>query len=69
MKDIKIHLDCDTPSTKEELVALFTRDVDDFSKWLETKPSTMQQGALTTPERVLLLTYLMQKYVGNIDKE
>jgi len=77
MKDVSIHLtyDIGSPqealiqSSKEALIQLFTKEVDDFSRWLERKPPTMQQGALTKAERVLLLTYLMQKYAGNIDKE
>lgn len=69
MKDVTLHLTCDTPPTKEALVELFTKEVDDFSKWLETKTPVLQQGALTKPERILLLTYFMHKYAGNLDKE
>lgn len=53
--------------SKEDLLKLFEQEVEDFSQWMEKNPRVMQQGALTRPERVLLLTYLMQKHAGNID--
>jgi len=55
-----------TPS-KEELLKIFTSEIDEFSQWMANNPDWKQQGALTRPERVLLLTYLMQKYAGNLD--
>lgn len=68
MKDVSLHLACDPGVSKEVLLRTFTQEVDDFSAWLEKAPPALQQGALTKPERILLLTYLMQKYAGNLDR-
>jgi hypothetical protein len=69
MKDVILHLDFDMGLPKEELIKIFNTEIEKFSKWLEKAPAAMQQGALTKPERVLMLTYFMQKYAGNLDKE
>lgn len=69
MRDVELRLPCASDTPKEKLIEIFTKEIDDFSKWLETKTAVMQQGALTRPERILLLTYFMQKYAGNLDKE
>lgn len=69
MKEIELRISFDAGLTNDRLVEIFSKEIEDFSRWLEKRPPIMQQGALTKPERVLLLTYLMQKYAGNIDKE
>lgn len=69
MKDISVHLAGEPGISKERLLEAFTREVEDFSEWMEKTPPELQQGPLTKPEKVLLLTYLMQKYAGNLDKE
>lgn len=69
MRDVIISLDFDMGLPKEDLVKIFSAEIEKFSKWMEKAPGTLQQGALTKPERVLMLTYFMQKYAGNLDKE
>lgn len=69
MKDVILHLDFDMGLPKEELIKIFNAEIEKFSKWLGKAPTEMQQGALTKPERILMLTYFMQKYAGNLDKE
>lgn len=69
MKDVVISLNVGTDLPYDGLVKVFNTEIEKFSKWLETAPMEIQQGALTRPERVLLLTYFMQKYAGNLDKE
>jgi hypothetical protein len=59
--------DPDMGRSKEELTELFQKEVDDFSEWMAGNPNWKQQGPLSRPEKVLLVTYLMQKYAGNID--
>jgi hypothetical protein len=51
----------------EDRRLLFEKEIDRFSAWMRENPDWKQQGALTRPERVLLLTYLMHKYEGHID--
>ena len=53
----------------EERMKFFEKEVDDFSAWMAQLKDWKYQGPLTKPERVLLLTYLMQKYEGKIDEE
>lgn len=55
--------------TKEDLVKVFQQEVFEFSDWMRKLPDWKQQGALTVPEQTLLLTYLIQKYVGNLDSQ
>jgi hypothetical protein len=76
MKEVTLHIadakslaDLPPIQAKEKLVALFSKELDGFSEWLATSAPDLQQGALTKPERVLMLTYFMQKYAGNLDKE
>jgi hypothetical protein len=69
MRDVILSLELGHLSSKEDQVKVFNTEIEKFSKWLETVPSAVQQGALTQPERILLLTYFMQKYAGHLDKE
>ena len=70
MKDVHLQVSIGgTGASKEELIQLFEQEIDGFSRWMEKAPGTLQQGALTRPERVLMLTYFMQKFAGNLDKE
>jgi hypothetical protein len=66
--DVKIVLDLKTNAEHpEDRRLLFEQEVEEFSVWMTHNPDWKQQGALTRPERVLLLTYLMHKYAGHID--
>lgn len=58
-----------TGASKEELLQIFEKEIDNFSRWMERAPSTLQQGALTKPERIILMTYFMKKLSGELDKE
>ena len=51
----------------EGLKTLFEREVDDYSAWLARLPDWKVQGPLSRGERALLLTYLMQKYKGQLE--
>jgi len=68
-QDVRLVVSALPGAEKEELIKIFEAEIDKFSKWMETQPNWKQQGALTRPERVLLLTYFMQKWAGNIDKK
>lgn len=52
--------------SKEEKLAAFEVEVDSFSKWLETVSDPRAQGPLSRPERTLVKTYLVQKYLGKL---
>jgi hypothetical protein len=67
MKEVSIGVTWITPQSKDEMVKVFSQEVEEFSSWMEKLPDWKQQGGLTRPEKTLLLTYLIQKYVGNID--
>lgn len=54
--------------SREERMKFFEKEVEDFSDWMTRLPDWKYQGPLSKPERVLLLTYLMQKYEGKIDE-
>ena len=54
---------------KQDLLKVFESELDDFSQWLANNPNWKQQGPLTQPERVLLRTYFVQKYSGNLDSK
>lgn len=68
MKGVSIVLASElSGKTREELVAIFKQEVEDFSAWMERLPDWKYQGPLTSAERILLATYLIQKYTGHID--
>ena len=68
MKAVALTVD-EAYRTKEQQLALFEKEVEQFSQWMAGLKHPLQQGALTQPERVLLLTYLVQKNAGTLDKE
>jgi len=69
MKGISLVLAPELASkTKDELVEAFRKEVDDFSAWMERLPDWKYQGPLSSAERILLVTYLMQKYTGHVDE-
>ena len=48
-----------------EAQPVFEQEVENFSAWLERGlPDWKWQGPLTKAERILLLTFLMQKHKG-----
>lgn len=65
--DVHIEVVGDMGMAKEELRKIFEKEIDDFSTWMHNNPDWKQQGPLTRPERVIMLTYLMNKYAGHID--
>ena len=68
MKEVVLTLapEAGKPS-REELLQLFQREVDDFSVWMSGLPDWKYAGPLMKQEKTLLLTYLMQKHAGNVD--
>lgn len=54
--------------SKEQLTQLFDQEVEQFSRWMERLADPLARGALMTPEKVLVKTYLIQKYLGSIDE-
>jgi hypothetical protein len=52
---------------KEKVLSLFQQEVEEFSAWMSGLPDWKYQGPLSKQEKVMLVTYLMQKYVGNIE--
>lgn len=71
MRDLSLLVD--SPNglrSQEEMLALFDKEVDDFSKWLAEKcPDVKARGPLSKPERALIKTYLVQKFTGKIDED
>jgi len=67
MKDVVLKVEANVPLSHEETLLLFQKEIDDFDRFMQGLKNPLQQGALTKPERVLLLTYLMQKYAGHLE--
>ncbi len=68
MKDIIVRVSEDhSGKTKEELLALFDKEIDDFSEFMSTIGDWKSVGALNPLERVLIKTYLVHKVNGKID--
>lgn len=67
MKEVSLSVTWLEPQSKDEMVKVFSQEVEEFSAWMEKIPDWKHQGGLTKPEKTLLLTYLVQKFVGNID--
>ena len=53
--------------SKEELSILFDQEVDRFSRYMATMGDWKAAGPLLPLERVLIKTYLVQKYTGKLD--
>lgn len=53
--------------TKEELLALLEREVDDFSNFMATIGDWKAVGPLNPLERTLIKSYLVHKVNGKID--
>lgn len=68
MKTVSIHIEGEETLSDPDKLAILEKEVDDFDSWMQKLQDWKYQGPLTKPERVLLLTYLMQKHSGHIDK-
>jgi len=66
MKDIGIAVKSEhvEPVPKEELLKMFDQEIEDFSKFMAHLPDVKGQGPLTTPEKMIMKTYLVHKYKG-----
>lgn len=68
MKDVVLSISPEVEApTKEELLKLFQREVEEFSNWMAELPDWKYAGPLMKQEKILLVTYLMQKHAGNLD--
>lgn len=65
---IAIFKDSDTPVlvTKEEALVEVNSEVDKFSDWMANLEDARARGALNSPEKALIRTYLMQKVQGKL---
>lgn len=54
--------------TKEELSAIFDKEIERFSHFMATLGDWRSVGPLNGGERMLLKTFLVHKYNGNVDK-
>jgi hypothetical protein len=63
----EIELKTPTGLSKEQLSELFDKEIEQFSKWMETMPDIKASGALIAPEKALLKTYLIRKLTGELD--
>ncbi len=52
---------------REKLSTLFDQEIEDFSKFMSTIGDWRSVGPLSSPERALIKTYLVQKLTGKID--
>lgn len=52
--------------SKEEQSRILDEEVETFSQWLTNLPDSRAAGALSSPERALIKTYLVQKLTGKL---
>lgn len=70
MPDVQLILaDEHKNKTKEELSILFDQEIERFSKFMATLGDWRSLGPLNNGERMLLKTFLVQKYNGKLDGE
>lgn len=68
MVRVAIFKDSETPVlvTKEELLAEVEAETEKFSTFMATLEDWRARGALNSPEKALIRTYLVQKLQGKI---
>jgi hypothetical protein len=53
--------------TKEEISRIFDEEVERFSRYMATIGDWRAVGVLNNGERMLIKTFLVQKFSGNVD--
>lgn len=64
IKEVELHFSAekDSPLPREEVEKILDREVERFSNFMANLGDWRGSGALSNPEKMLLKTYLIQKY-------